>query len=64
MSEKTSNPDNPDRILRGAEQIADEIQVEPRRVYTLASDPNFPIKREGRILVASRRALRAYYGLA
>jgi len=64
MSEKTSSPDDHDKLLRGAEEIADELRVSPRRVYTLAADPNYPIKREGRLLVASQRALRQYYGLA
>jgi hypothetical protein len=59
---KPSDPDDEIDVLRGAEEIAAAIRVSPRRVYALAGDPAFPIRREGRLLVASRQALRTYYG--
>ena len=67
-------PSNDDRvaddILRGAIEIGDELNLKPQAVYYLyakqerakrkgnAAEEQYPISKWGKLLIASRRALR------
>jgi len=49
-------------LLRGAKPIGDFIgEPDQRRVYYIAEKGYLPIGKEGALLVASKRALRAHY---
>ena len=71
LDQITSNDDRvADDILRGALEIGDELNLKPQAVYYLyakqerakrkgnAAAEQYPITKLGKLLIASRRALR------
>jgi hypothetical protein len=49
-------------LLRGAKAIAHFIRCTERQVWYLAEKGCLPVQREGRLLTASKSALRKHYG--
>ena len=51
-------------IIWGAKAIGDFIGLNERQVWYLADRGLLPVKRQGRLLIASRSKLREYFDLA